>query len=114
MTLGLREILITRAARLAVPELLVFYLGGGQFGNAFEANGDVAQIGNGGVAVLEIEALQKFRGIVRADPLDRIANRIGRPAVASQRVGDLFRRHRRHGQNTLDGARSTLVQGQQT
>ena len=88
---GARKILIARRARLAVPQLFVFNLGGGELGDAFKAQHDVAQIGDGGVAVLEVEALEKLGGIVRAHPLDGIANRIGRARVARQRIGDLFR-----------------------
>src|SRR6185312_5895632 len=66
------------------------------------------QISNGSVAILKIKALQKFGGVVCADPFDRVDDRIGRAAVSRERVCHLFRRHRRHRKNTLDGARSTL------
>src|SRR3954449_6237264 len=53
------------------------------------------------MAILKIEALQKFSGIVRTNPIERIANRIRRPAVACECVGQLFRRHWRDGQYTF-------------
>ena len=65
-----RKILIARRARLPVPQLLVFNLGGGQFGDAFEAHHHVAEVGNGRVAVLEVEALEELLRVVRAHPLE--------------------------------------------
>src|SRR5690242_6905410 len=98
---GFGEILIARAARLAVPELLVFDLGGGELGHAFKADRYMAQVGDRGVAVLEIKAFEKFRRVMGADPIERVTYRIGRPAVARQGIGELFRRHWRNGQYAL-------------
>ena len=91
---GFRKILIARRSRLAVPELFVFHFGGGELGNPFEAHHDVPQVGDGSVAVLEIEALEKLGGVVRAHPIDGIADGIGRAAVARQRECALLGRHR--------------------
>ena len=68
-----------------------------------------AQVGDGGVAVLEIEAFQKLTGIVRANPFNGIANGIRRPAVARQRVSKLLRRHRGERQDTTHGEKSLRV-----
>src|SRR5580658_10842410 len=59
----------------------------------------MTEIGNGGMAVLEIEALEKFRGIVRANPLNGIADGIGRAAVARECIRAFFRRHGGHRQH---------------
>ncbi len=96
---GAREILIARGAGLAVPQLFVFDLSGGELGDAFKTHDDVAQIGDGRVAVLEVEAFEKLGGIVRPHPLDGIANGIGGAGVSRQRIGDLFRGHGRDGQD---------------
>src|SRR6185295_10615043 len=51
------------------------------------------------MAVLEIEALQKLLGIVCTNPFDRLADRVGGPAIARQRVSALLGRHGANGQN---------------
>src|SRR5689334_3492079 len=67
------------------------------------------QVGDRGVAVLEIEAFQEFLRIVRAYPLDRIANRIRRAAVAGQRVGALLWRHGRHRNDAFGGGQDAII-----
>ncbi len=70
MNAGTGKILIARRFRLAIPKRLLFDLGGGQFGDALEAHHGVAQVGDGSVAVLEIEAFEEFLRIVGAHPFD--------------------------------------------
>jgi hypothetical protein len=69
--------------------------------NAFEAHHHVSQVGDRGMPVLEVEAFEKALRIVRADPVDRLPDRIGRAAVARQGIGALLAGHRRHSENTL-------------
>src|ERR1022692_1627260 len=71
---GAREILVARRLRLPVPERLLFDLGRGQLRKAFEAQHGMSQVGDGSVAVLEIEALQELLRIVRAHPRERLAD----------------------------------------
>src|ERR1051325_9296921 len=54
-----------------------------ELGDPLEAQDGVPEIGNGRVAVLEVKTLQELLRVVCAHPLDRIANGVGRPAVAS-------------------------------
>ena len=84
---------------MSVPELLVFDLGRGKFGHALETDGEVPEIGDGRVSVLEVKALQKLPGIVRANPVNRIPNRIRRSAITRQGVSKLLGRHRGERQN---------------
>ena len=91
--------MIARRSGLAVPQLFVFDLGGGELGDAFKAHDDVAKIGDGSVAVLEVKTFEELGGIVRAHPLDGIANGISGTRVSRQRIGDLFRGHGRYGQD---------------
>jgi hypothetical protein len=44
--------------------LLVLGFGGGDLGDAFQADDHMAEVGNGGVAVLKVEAFEEFRGVV--------------------------------------------------
>src|SRR5579863_1981384 len=89
----LREILVPGRLRLPIPERFVFDLARGQFADAFEAQHGMAQIGNRLVPILEVITLQKILRIMRADPIDGLADRIGRAAVPGESIGALFRRH---------------------
>ena len=94
---GLAEVLIARRFRLTVPKLLVFHFGGGEFGNTLKTHDDVAQVGDGRVAVLEVKTLQELRRIMGAHPGQGFDDGIRRPAVSRQRVSALLRRHRSDG-----------------
>ncbi len=87
---GFAEVLIARGLGLAVPELFVFGFGGGEFGDAFEAEGEMAEVGDGGVAVLEVEAFEELRGVVGADPVERLGDGVSRAAIAGESVGAFF------------------------
>src|SRR5262249_24533198 len=95
--------------RLAIPQRLLFDFGGGQFGDALEGEDGVPEVRDGGVAVLEVEALQEFLRVVGAHPFDGITNGIGRPAVAGQRVGTLLGRHGRHGDDAFGGGQDAII-----
>ena len=87
---GFAEVLVAGGFGLAVPELLVFGFGGGEFGDAFEAEGEMAEVGDGGVAVLEVEAFEELGGVVGADPVEGLGDGVGRAAIAGEGVGALF------------------------
>ncbi len=90
---GFRKILVARRLCLPVPQRFVFDLARRQLADAFETQHGMPEIGNRLMPVLEVKAFQKTLRIVRPHPLDRLPDRIGRPAVARQRVGAFFRRH---------------------
>src|SRR5271166_713600 len=103
---GFRKILIARRSSLPVPKLLVLDFGGRELRDSFETHHHVPKIGDGGVPVLKIKALQEFRGIVRPDPLDGIADGIRRAAVARQGVSTLLSRHRPDRDHAPGGVRT--------
>jgi hypothetical protein len=74
---GLPEVLIARRSRLPIPELLVFDLSGSEFGDAFETHRQMAEIGDGRVTVLKIEAFEKTLGVMGPHPIDRLSDGIG-------------------------------------
>ncbi len=96
---GFAEVLIAGRLGLAIPELFVFHFGGGEFGDAFEAEGEMAEVGDGGVSVLEVEAVEKFRGIVRFHPGEGVDDGVSRAAIAGEGVCALFRGEGRDGKN---------------
>ena len=96
---GFAEVLIAGRLGLAVPELFVLHFGGGEFGNAFEAERKMAEVGDGGVAVLEIEAFEELRGVVRFHPGEGVDDGVSRAAVAGECVRALFRGERRDRKN---------------
>ena len=73
--------------------------GGGEFGDAFEAEGEVSEVGDGGVAVLEIEAFEELRGIVRFHPGEGVDDGVSRAAVAGEGIRTLFRGEGSDGKN---------------
>ena len=69
------EVLVAAGAGLAVPQGLVFELDGGNLADALEAEREVAQVGYGGVAVLEIEVLHELAGVVGKHPAEGLLKR---------------------------------------
>src|ERR1700722_20935127 len=61
----------------------------------------MAEIGDRLVAVLKVVALEKTLRIVRAYPVDGLADGIGGAAVARQGIGALLRRHGRDGNDSF-------------
>lgn len=100
---GLAEVLIAGGFGLAVPELFVFGFGGGEFGDAFEAEGEMAEVSDGGVPVLEVEAFEELGGVVGADPIERLGDGVGGAAVAGEGVGALFGSERGDGEDAPFG-----------
>ncbi len=91
---ALRKILIARRFRLAVPKNFVFHFARREFADAFEAENGVTQVRDRLVTVLEVKTLQELLRVMRAHPLNRLPDGIGRAAVARQSVSALLRRQR--------------------
>src|ERR1035438_2676361 len=98
---GFRKVLIARRLCLAIPERFILNLARGQFADAFETQDGMAEIGYRLVTVLKIETLEKTLRVVRAHPIDRLADGICRAAVARERIGALLRRHRGYGDDSF-------------
>ena len=64
---GFEKVLIARGAFLAVPALLVHQNDGRQQAEPLHSEGDVRQIGNRAVPILEIECIQELLGTLGAD-----------------------------------------------
>ena len=64
---GFLEVLIAGGAFLAVPALFVDQDDGGQQAQALDGEGDVGQVGDGAVAVLEIKGVEELLGALGAD-----------------------------------------------
>ena len=82
-----REVLIAAGLGLAVPQLLVFDFDRGEFRDDLEAEDTVPEIGDRGVAVVEVEAIEELLGTVSANPFQAVEDGIGGAAVSGQRVG---------------------------
>ena len=108
---GEQQMLAIGRALMTNPKLLILDLSRGEFGDAFKADGDVTEVGDGSVAVLEVEALEELRRIVSAHPFHRFTNGIGRPAVARECIGDLLGRHRSHCKNARAGSAEQRLRG---
>ena len=90
----LREVLIAARLRLSVPQALVLDMDGGELRDVLEADDNVAEVGDRGMTVLEVELLPEFsRGVVE-HPAQARFDRIGRATVAGERVGRLLGGHR--------------------
>ena len=81
----------------------VLGLGGREFGHAFQTQHDVAQVGDRGMAVIEVELVPEFFRGMAVHPLDAALNGIGRAAVPRQGIGGLLRWHGRHGDDAPAG-----------
>ena len=95
------EILIAGGFGLAVPKNFILHFAGGKLADAFKAEHGVAEIGDGLVAVLEVETFEELLGIVGADPVDGLPDGIGGAAVAGERIGAFFRRQRGDGDDSF-------------
>src|SRR4051794_3245130 len=106
---GPREILVPRRLRLPVPQRLGLDLRGRKLRQALEAEHRVAQVGDRSVAVLEVEALEKFLRVMRPHPLDGVADRIGRAAVTREGVGALLGGHGRHRDDAFGRGQDAII-----
>jgi hypothetical protein len=59
---GFEEVLVAGGALLAVPALFVDEDDGGEQAEALDGEGDVGQVGDGAVAVLEIKGVEELLG----------------------------------------------------
>ena len=64
---GAAEVLVARGAFLAVPALLVDQRDGGEQAEALDGEGNVREVGDGAMAVLEVEGVEELLGALRAD-----------------------------------------------
>ncbi len=85
---GLLEVLITGGALLTVPALLVDELDGGEEGEALDGEGDVGEVGDGAVAVLEVEGVEELLGALGADLGEGFAHGEGGAGVLRHGVGE--------------------------
>ena len=89
------EVLVAGRLRLAIPERLVLNIDGGELRDAFEADDDVAEVGDRGMPIVEVELLPELLRRVAVDPAQTVFDGVGRAAVARERVGRFLRRHGR-------------------
>ena len=87
---GFEEVLVAGGALLAVPALLVDEDDGGQEAEALDGESDVGQIGDGAVAVLEVEGVEELLGALGADFSEGLAHRQGGAGVFGHGVGQHF------------------------
>ena len=71
---GFEEVLVAGGALLAVPARLVDEHDGGQQAEPLDGEGDVGQVGDGAMAVLEIEGVEELLGALGADFGQRLAH----------------------------------------
>ena len=71
---GFEEVLVAGGALLAVPALFVDEDDGGEEREAFDCEGDVGEVGDGAVAVLKIEGVEKLLGALGVEFAKRLAH----------------------------------------
>ena len=102
---GLAEVLVAGGAFLTVPALLVDQHDGGEEAEALDGEGDVGQVGDGAVAVLEIEGVQELLGALGADFGERLAHGERGTRILGHGVGQDF------GVGSVNGKDIGLVTG---
>ena len=85
---GVAEVLVARRALLPIPALLVDKLDRGQQRQPLDGHGDVGEVGNRAMAVLEVERVQKLLGALRTDLPQRLAQGQRRPRILCHGVGE--------------------------
>src|SRR5690348_15255048 len=65
-----------------------------------ETDHHMPQIRNGAVPIGKVKLLPKLFRRMRMDPANAVFDRIGRAAIAGQRIRRLLRRHGRHGNHS--------------
>ncbi len=88
---GFLEVLVARGALLAVPALLVDEDNGGQQREPFDGEGNVGEVGDGAVAVLEVEGVEELLGALGADLGQRLPHGKRRAGVFRHGVGEDLR-----------------------
>ena len=102
---GFEEVLVTGGALLAVPARLVDKDDGGKQAKALDGEGDMGQVGDGAVAILEIECAEELLGALGADFGQRFAHGKRRAGVLGHGEGEDF------GIGAVDGKDLGLVPG---
>ena len=90
---------------LAVPALLVNQDDGGEEGKPLDGEGDVGQVGDGAVAVLEVKSVEELLGALGADFVEGLAHGEGGAGVLGHGVGEDLR------VGAVDGENVGLVAG---
>ena len=81
------EVLVASGTFLPVPALLIYQDDGGQQAEALDREGDVREVGDGTMAVLEIECIEELFGALGADFGQRFAHGERRTGVLGHGVG---------------------------
>src|SRR4249920_491013 len=71
------KVLISARFRLAIPQGLVFESNRGEFGNIFETDDDMAQVGDRRMAVVEIELIPELFSRMSMHPAEAALDRVG-------------------------------------
>jgi len=71
---GAAEVLVAGGALLAIPARLVHQRDGRQQAQLLHREGDVREVRDGAVAVLEVEGVEELLGLLRADLGERLAH----------------------------------------
>ena len=90
-----RKVLIAAGFCLAVPQGLVFEPDRGEFGDVLEADDDMTEIGDRGMAIVEIELVPELLRGMAMHPTEAVLDRVGRAAITGQRIGGFLGRHGR-------------------
>ena len=85
------KILVAGGTLLAVPALLVHQHDGRQQAQPLDGKGDVRQVGDGAMTVLEIEGVEELLGALGADLGQRLAHGERGTGVLGHGVGQDFR-----------------------
>ena len=99
------SILVAGGALLAVPARLVDQHDGGQQAEPLDGEGDVGQVGDGAMAVLEIKGIEELLGALGADFGQGLAHGERRAGVLGHGIGQDF------GVGAVDGEDFGLVAG---
>src|SRR6185437_5192590 len=99
------EVLVARGALLAIPSLFVDEYNRSEQRKPLDGEGQVRQIGNRAMAVLEIECIEELLGALAADFLKRVAHGERRARVFGHGVSQHF------GVCAMDGKDVGLVLG---
>jgi len=84
------EVLVAGGALLAVPAGLVDERDGSEKAEALDREGNVGEVGDGTMAVLEVEGVEKLLGSLRADFAERLAHGERGARVLGHGVGENF------------------------
>ncbi len=87
IVVGMGEILVARGAFLPIPALLVHHGDGGQDREPLDGHGDVRQIRDRTVAILEVIGVEEFLGPLFADLAQRLLHGERRARVLGHGVG---------------------------